>query len=206
MLNQFADAPFSLILILLNLLIGIYSLAKDPSLVPRMAMTPIRIRENGEYYRFLTGGFVHAGGMHLAFNVFTLFFFGPPIEGRLGPYGFLLVYLVSGIAANVVAYFVHRRNDRYSAVGSSGSIAGVLFGFCLFWPTAQIVVLVIPMPAWIFALAFIGFSVYAMVKRPGGELGRIAHEAHLGGALAGFILTMLLEPDALGLFFRNLGL
>ncbi len=207
MLNEFVDAPFTLLILLINLLIGIYTFGMDPSLIGRMALTPIRIREHGEYYRFVTGGFVHAGWAHLAFNMFTLFFFGPFLERKLGLVIFLIVYLGSGLAANLVSYLVHRKHDNYSAVGASGSIAGIVFAFCLFEPFRRIILfLVVPMPAWVFAIAFVGFSIYAMKKKFDGELGRIAHEAHLGGAIGGAFLTILFRPDVFVSFLDKIGL
>jgi membrane associated rhomboid family serine protease len=207
MLNAFFDAPFSLALLLVNLLIGFYSFAMDPNLIGRMAMRPIRIRKDGEYYRLLTGTFAHAGWAHLAFNLITLYYFGPVVEMNLGATGFLIVYFGSGIAANVFAFLLHKKEDNYSAVGASGSIAGVLFAFSLLYPFVRIYLfMVLPMPAWFFAVAFVGVSIYAMRKQMSGEMGRIAHDAHLAGALAGLVLTILWRPNVVPEFLNMIGL
>ncbi len=206
MMNQFFEAPFSLFLLLINILIGVYAISKDPSLVGRMAFTPSRIRDHGEYYRVITGSFVHAGPGHLAFNMITLFYFGPYLELTLGSWRFLVVYFGAGLAASILSYLMHRTDDKYSAVGASGSIAGLVFAFCLFKPFYYIVLFfVLPLPAWFFAIAFVVFSVYAMRRKFDGEMGRIAHEAHLGGALGGALITILVRPDVLPMFLGPIG-
>ncbi len=206
-MSIFTEAPFSLFLLLVNGLIGLYSLNMDPSLVGRMAFTPSRIRDHREYYRLITGGFVHAGLGHLAFNMITLYYFGPFLELTLGSVSFLLIYFGSSLTASAFSYFIHRSNENYSAVGASGSISGLVFAFCLFNPFRQLILFfVVPMPAWFFALAFVGFSIYAMKKKFKGELGRIAHEAHLGGAIGGVLLTILIEPRSIQIFLGQIGL
>lgn len=206
-MSMFTEAPFSLFLILINGMIGLYSLNMDPSLVDRMALTPSRIREHREYYRLITGGFVHASFGHLAFNMITLFYFGPFLELTLGSVSFLLIYFGSSLTASAMSYFIHRSNANYSAVGASGAISGLVFAFCLFNPFRQLILFfVVPMPAWLFAVAFVGFSIYAMRKKLAGGLGRIAHEAHLGGAVGGVVFTILVEPRAIQIFLSQIGI
>ena len=207
MMNQFVDAPFSLFLILINVIIGAYSIYQDQSLVEKMAFTPRRIKENGEYYRILSGGFIHDGGAHLLFNMITLYYFGPNLELTIGAIPFLIIYFGSGLTAHAIAYAVNRKNLLYSAVGASGSISGVLFAFSLYYPMAQLgIFFVIPMRAWIFVVVFVLFSVWAM--RTKSEIGgsRIAHDAHLGGALGGALLTVIMDPSVVGSFLTKIGL
>jgi membrane associated rhomboid family serine protease len=200
-----SETPVTLILILLNVIVGIYSVYMDTSLVSRMAFKPARIRNNGEYYRFITAGFVHAGNAHLAFNMLTLYFFGPYLELRLGSSIFALVFLFSLLSAHLLTYVRQRNTESYSAVGASGAISGILFAYCLFNPFSRIgVFFVLWIPAWAFAIAFVGFSLYAMKQQASGNLGRIAHEAHLGGAIGGVVITLLLKPEAWTIFLNQL--
>jgi membrane associated rhomboid family serine protease len=77
--------------------------------------------------------------------------------------------------------------------------------FCLFRPFDQIgLFFAIWMPAWLFAVGFLGFSVYAMSRRGDPNMGGIAHEAHLGGALGGVLATLLVEPAALSIFLNQI--
>ncbi|MEL6613401.1 MAG: rhomboid family intramembrane serine protease [Pseudomonadota bacterium] len=194
---MFLDAPVTLFLLIVNVLIGVYTSSADPSLVGRMAFRPAQVLRDREWYRFFTAGFLHVGIAHLAFNMITLFFFGPVVEGILGPARFALLYIGSDVAANALTMARHRKNPTYSAVGASGAISGVVFSYCLFDPFGLLYIfLAIPMPAILFAVLYVVFSVQA--SRQGG--GRIAHEAHLGGAIGGLALTILLYPAALSFF------
>ncbi|TDI72812.1 MAG: rhomboid family intramembrane serine protease [Bacteroidetes bacterium] len=206
-MNLFAEAPLSLFLLLINGIIGVYSIFMDQSLVTRMAFTPRRITENKEYYRVITGGFIHAGLGHLFFNMMTLYFFGPYLEMRIGGAGFILIYFGAGLSAHAMAYVMNRENKLYSAVGASGSISGIVFAYCLYNPLSQIgLFFFIWMPAWVFAVAFVVFSVWAMrTKRPIGG-AYIAHDAHLGGAFGGALIAIALDASVLSAFFSQIGL
>jgi len=197
------DAPVTFALLALNVLVGLYTLYADPSLVGRLAFRPHSFWHRRELWRALSAGFVHTGGTHLLFNMVTLYFFGPSIEGLLGPAKFLAIYFGSEIVANLATLVRYRDDPSYSAVGASGAISGVLFSYCLFAPWSLLYIFfAIPMPAILFAVLYVVGSVWA--AKQGG--GRIAHEAHLGGALGGVLLTLLLEPRALPHFLSQMGL
>ena len=199
---QLLATPVTAFFLVINVLVGAYSLLVAPDLIGRWAFRPAAVRK-GEWERWLTAGFVHTGLAHLAFNMITLFYFGPLIEGVLGWWRFLIVYVGSELAANALTYWRHRDDPAYSAVGASGAISGVLFAFVLFAPWEKLYVFfAIPMPAIVFAGLYVAFSVYASNQ----QVGRVAHEAHLGGALGGIVLTLLLYPAAAGIFLRQIGL
>ena len=190
-------APVTSVLLLANVLVGIYTMTTNPDLINRWAFRPALAVKGGEWSRWISAGFVHAGLAHLAFNMITLYFFGPLIEGIVGPVRFIAIYFGSELAANALTYWRHKNNPAYSAVGASGAISGVLFSFCLFSPFSTLgIMFIIPMWAIVFAPLYIVLSIYA--ARQGG--GRIAHEAHLGGALGGLALTILLYPAAISIF------
>ena len=194
--------PVTAFFLLINILVGAYSLLADPGIIDRWAFRPAAVRK-GEWGRWITAGFVHTGFAHLAFNMVTLFFFGPFIEGTIGWWRFVLVYAGSELAANALTYWRHRDNAEYSAVGASGAISGVVFAFVLFRPWAELYVFFfLPLPAIVFAFLYVAFSVYASNR----QVGRVAHEAHLGGAIGGIVLTLLLYPAALGIFLEQLGI
>lgn len=203
MLAELVQTPVTLFFLTLNVLVGAYSLFVDPSLIGKWSFRPYVVRQRQEMGRWLTAGVVHVGLAHLAFNMITLFFFGPLIEGVMGPWRFLAVYVGSELAANALTYWRHKDDPNYSAVGASGAISGVLFSFVLFAPFEMLYVFfAIPMPAIVFAVLYVALSIYS--SKQGG--GRIAHEAHLGGALGGVILTIALYPAVVGIFLQQLGL
>lgn len=202
---QLLQTPITLALLLSNLGVSGWALTADPTLIADLSFQPRRIRKNGEYYRFLTAGFVHAGGTHLAFNMITLYFFGPLLERILGAAGFLALYFGAELAAHALTFVLNRNDPNYSAVGASGAISGVVFAFCVFFPLRNLYLFfALPIPAVVFAFGYVFASVYAM--RGGGNQGMsdwIAHEAHVGGALAGIVLTIILRPDAVQIFLES---
>lgn len=205
-MDALLQSPITLALILLNLGISGYAMLEDVRLIDELSFRPVRIQENNEYYRFLTAGFVHGGGAHLAFNMITLYFFGPQLERILGPAAFIVLYFGSELTAHGLTFLYHRTDPHYAAVGASGAISGVLFGFCLYAPLTLLgVMMVIPMPAIVFAVLYVVISVYAIGNTEPGAPGGIAHEAHLGGALGGVVLTILLDyPRPINAFLREM--
>ncbi len=204
-MDALLQSPITLALLLLNVGISGYAMLADHSLIDELSFRPVRIQEHGEYYRFLTAGFVHAGGAHLAFNMITLFFFGPLLERILGAGAFLVLYFGAELIAHALTFVMHRTDPHYAAVGASGAISGVVFAFCVFFPLRNLYVFfALPLPAIVFAFLYVFGSAYAMRGgRQQGISGGIAHEAHLGGALAGILLTILLEPRSVQIFLQS---
>jgi membrane associated rhomboid family serine protease len=108
------------------------------------------------------------------------------------------IYFSSMLLGSIFTVIPHFKNPGYVAVGYSGAISGILFSFIMFFPKTpiNIIFIPIPVPAYLFAIFYIAISIYG-VKR---SLGNIGHEAHLGGALAGIIMTILIFPDVIGKF------
>ncbi len=159
----------------------------------RYIFEPERILAWKEYYRLVTSAFLHADLRHLIFNMLSLYFFGPSLEFLLGKSQFLLVYFAAVVGGNLLSLYVHRHHD-YRAYGASGGVCGIIFAYILFFPGASIgfLFLPLPIPGWIYAIGYILFSFYGM-KEHKGDIG---HDAHLGGAIIGFLLTALLHPQS----------
>ena len=152
-----------------------------------------------QHYRIFTSSFLHGDLFHLLFNMMTLYYFGPVVELELGTDGFLVVYFGAILASGIISFYVNRSNADYSSLGASDGVSGVLLSFCLFYPLDKLYFLFIPIgiPAIVFAVIFIAISAGLM----GREGNRISHEGHLGGALAGVILTVLMRPEVIGQLF-----
>ena len=198
-----ASSPISALLLVVNILTTCYVLFMDPRALDRLALKPYRVKQDQEAYRLLTSGLVHVNMGHLLVNMVTLFFFGPALEYQLGPIGFLVLYLGSDLASGALSMIKHHDDAWYSSVGASGAISGVVIAYALFYPLRPIYMMFIPIgiPAIVFAGLYIGFSAWAAKdQRPGS----IAHIAHLGGALGGLLITVILEPSILTHFIRML--
>ena len=192
---QLLATPVTAFFLVINVLVGAYSLPVEPDLIGRWAFRPAAVRK-GEWERWLTAGFVHTGLAHLAFNMITLFYFGPLIEGVLGWWRFLIVYVGSELAANALTYWRHRDDPAYSAVGASGAISGVLFAFVLFAPWEKLYVFfAIPMPAIVFAASTSRSRSTPRTSRSGAwPTGAPRRRPRR------IVLTLLLYPAAAGIF------
>jgi membrane associated rhomboid family serine protease len=182
---------------------------RDASLLNRLIMSPTRITVHKEYYRLLTSGFVHADQGHLIFNMLTLYFFGEAIERLLvGTFGqtmgwvcFLAFYLLGIIASDIPTYLKNRNNYGYAALGASGGVASLLFGYVLIAPLSDICLYyILCMPGFIFGLLYLGYS-YIQAKRGTDNIG---HDAHFYGSLFGLVFMAILIPSALPNFISQI--
>ncbi|NPD15300.1 rhomboid family intramembrane serine protease [Xinfangfangia sp. D13-10-4-6] len=138
--------------------------------------------------------FIHAGWMHLAGNMLFLWIFGDNLESEMGHAGFLLFYLLAGAAA-AIGQALPDPGSAVPMVGASGAIAGVMGGYLLLYPRAQVDVLLIvviffrvfTLPAWLVLGLWFAIQIFSGVAVPGDG---VAYLAHAGGFVAGLILTL----------------
>ncbi|OOS23435.1 rhomboid family intramembrane serine protease [Moraxella porci DSM 25326] len=191
------------VIIIITVLISIAAWQSRP-LLERLIFYPPAVNR-GQYDRLLTHGFIHADGMHLLFNMFTLYFFGRVIErfyiAKFGSLGFVGFYVLAIIVAILPTYARNKNNPRYSSLGASGAVSAVLFAYILFapWNTLYLFA-VLPIPAIVFAVAYVAYSIWA--DRRGG--GNINHSAHLFGAVFGVVATIAIEPAIIVHFIDRL--
>lgn len=183
-------APFILILLAAIALIS-YRAIKDPLLFNRLKFNVSAV-ENGEYYRLLTAGFIHVDYNHLFFNGFTLFIFGGNALYGLGTINFILLYLISLLMGNGLAYYYHKKNPYYTAVGASGAIMGIVYSSILMFPEMELAFIFfpVPMPAYIFGVGYLIYTLFGIKSQNDG----IGHTAHFGGAIGGIICTLVFDP------------
>lgn len=147
----------------------------------------------GQKERMLTSGFLHVDFTHLLFNMLTLYFFADVVISGFGPVKFLGIYLISLIAGSLLALFFHKNEPFYSAVGASGAVTGILYAAILLHPTMSLYLMFIPIPipAYVVGIGYLLYSIYGMKNR----VGNIGHTAHFGGAIGGYVTTLLFMPD-----------
>jgi membrane associated rhomboid family serine protease len=202
-----ADSPVTITLIFANVVISLWALYSNPIYFERFAEWPYQIIHQKRYYQIVTSAFLHANLGHLFFNMLALFSFGLTLEAfwneqfdfPTGSIIFGVVYFISLLFGSCFTILFHNKDPHYVAVGASGAVSGIVFSYIVYAPFSTIFVLFAPMPAWLFAILWIGFSIYGMRTR----LGNIGHEAHLGGAIAGFAFTLLFIPDAFEIFLSH---
>lgn len=184
-------APCSFSIILVTCVVswlGFRSRAVEEQLI----FEPQAILAGKEFYRLVTSAFLHSGWNHLLLNMVSLWFFGPWIERHLGAPQFLLVYFGAIVGGSLLSLYIHRHHE-YRAYGASGGVCGIIFAFVLLFPGVGVnLYFAIPVPGWLYAIGFILGSFFAM--KGGGD--NIGHDAHLGGAILGFLIAAALQPRA----------
>ncbi len=184
-----------LLLIIANVLVSMKGF-KDYTFLNKYKFQISRVL-SGEKIRVLSSGFLHVDWMHLGFNMYALYLFGDIVAKILGIPDFLIIYFGSLLAGSLYSLQYHKKEPYYSAVGASGAVSGVVYASILLFPDMKLLLFfAIPMPGYIFGVGYLLYSIYGMKK----QLGNIGHSAHLGGAIGGFVITLLLNPS---LFITN---
>lgn len=189
-------------LIIINVLMFLATLSFERFMYTYLSLFPVQ-SPLFQPYQVVTHMFMHGSSMHIFFNMFTLFMFGPDIERAFGPKKFLIYYLATGLGAAALHTFVQYIEVSQMApnsaelmdmlgtptVGASGAIFGLLAAFGMLYPNRMLMLLIppIPMKAKYFVLIFGAIELYLGLsgKQPG-----VAHFAHLGGAIFGVLIML----------------
>jgi membrane associated rhomboid family serine protease len=164
--------------------------------------------KSGEHYRLLTAGFLHADFMHLAFNMYALYGFGGIVEQWFeyvvpgGRYAYLVYYLLAVVLANIPTFYKQKSNPNFRSLGASGAVSAVVFSAILLNPGLELMIMFIPIPikGWLFGLLYLLYSSYASKNNNDA----IDHEAHFWGAVFGFAVPAIIEPELLTRFFAQI--
>ena len=198
------QSPVTFILIGITCLVS-WMAFNNRKLMDRLILWPPAIDQHRQYDRLVTYGFIHGDFMHLLFNMVTLFFFGQQIEQLMtrvmGIWAYPVFYVSALVVSILPTYLKNQKNPNYFSLGASGAVSAVLFAFVLLAPWSTIGVMFIPMPAIVFAVLYIAYSIW--MDHRGGD--RINHSAHLAGAAYGVLFMVIMEPRVLGIFLQQLG-
>lgn len=148
--------------------------------------------KRGEKIRIFSSGFLHVDTAHLFLNMLTLYFFADVVIASLGSVAFLIIYFASLLLGNLLSYYFHKDDLQYNAVGASGAVSGIIYAAILLYPDMSLYLffIPIPIPAYVFGIGYMLYSIYGMKN----QIGNIGHDAHFGGAVGGYILTLILAP------------
>lgn len=186
--------PWVLRLLVANVAIFIVTMAV-PVLLHALLLVPALVLVRP--WTVVSYMFLHANLWHLLFNMIGLFFFGPRLEVRLGSRHFLGLYFFSGIVAALASLLT----PWAAIVGASGAVFGILLAFARYWPTERIFIWgVLPIQARWFVIILTVLSLWGGV---GGTMGGVAHFAHLGGFLGGFLYLKWVERRSPAARFRK---
>ena len=198
----------TLVIILVTVLIS-YQAFSNQDMSRKLLHSPYLESKNKQYYRMLTAGFVHGGWGHLLINMFVLYFFGQNVEytfdlvfgPTMGKINFILLYLLSIVAANIATYFKHKQSPHFASLGASGAVSAVVFASILFAPWDCLYIYgIIPIQGIIGGLLYLGWSSWASKNRR----DHVDHDAHLWGAIFGVVFTIALNPRIFTVFMQQL--
>jgi membrane associated rhomboid family serine protease len=193
------EISVALVIFVTTIALSLMGLYASPKIIDRNLFRPYWLLRRKQYDTVVTSGFVHADLMHLIFNMVTYYFFAFRLEDRIGGIQFGLLYLIGLLVSHAGTYHKHKNNPEYASLGASGAISAVLFAAIVYNPqqSLYIIPIPVPIPAPLFALGYLAYSWYAS-QHPHG---RINHDAHLGGAVAGLLFVAITAPGAYGRLF-----
>ena len=191
-------------LIIINVLVFVAQLVLDAqfNLTDKLALYPFGTPQFRPY-QIATHMFTHSPSLifHILFNMFGLWMFGKELENRWGPKRFLFFYLVCGVGAAFAHLAVEAYTGNYSAaVGASGAVMGILAAFAYLFPNTELFIMFIPFPVkakW----AVLGLIAIDLFSGVGGRGDNVAHFAHLGGAITGFLLVLIWNKSSRKRFY-----
>lgn len=189
----------TLIIVVITVLFSLQGF-NNPAFFDKFKHSPYVESRHNEYYRWLTSGFLHVDYMHLAINMFVFWQFGGAVEhiyqSLFGESGgsilFVLMYFTSIVCGDLVTFAKYKEMPHYTAVGASGGVSGVLFAYILFNPWAEMALYgIIPFRAIVGGVLYMVYEEWA--SRNSND--NIGHDAHMFGAIAGMVVTVVLEPQ-----------
>ena len=189
-------APAAALLLATMLIASLLALYRLPALLDRHLFRPYWFWPRQQFATLVTSAFLHADLPHLLFNAFTFWAFAFSLERQIGTLRFIALYAFGLLVSSAGTWLMHRREPGYQTLGASGAILAVLFAAIVYTPSQSIFILPIPVPipAPLFALAYLAYSVWASRQ----ARGRVNHDAHLGGAVAGVLFVLLTDTPAIG--------
>ena len=201
----------TIIIIIVTLIITVIAFYSE-ELLSKMMLNPYQVYYKKEWYRMITHGFLHADWTHLIINMIVLYSFGSNVEawfGRLKMAGYIesvaitysLLYFGGIIISSGITLFRHRNNRWYNSVGASGAVSAIIFTSIFFNPLDRLYFFaVIPIPGIVFAILYLVYSSY-MSRR---SRDNINHDAHLLGAVYGFLFPFLIDVNLISHFLKGL--
>src|SRR5512140_2822119 len=197
--------PVTLALLVANVIIFLLQQGGGDTLLVDFALWPIGPHQVAQLddgsmaqigfqpWQIVSYSFLHGSYAHIGFNMLALWMFGGPVEEVLGGRRYTFYYfacVIGAACAQLAVMALFQSGHFYPTVGASGGVFGLLLAFAIFYPQARIAFLFVPVPVPA-PLFVIGYMILELVLGITGTQAGVAHFAHLGGALIGFVLIKL---------------
>ena len=202
---MFASCTF--IIIIVTSLIS-YASFKNEKLKNELLFSPFEYSNKKKWWIILTHGFIHADFLHLFFNMYVLYIFGPSLESyfesssEIGWVYFISFYLLGIIFSTLPSIFKHNNNPNYRSLGASGAVSSVVFAYIIIFPLRELGLLLIPgvfLPGFIFGVLYLVAEHYLSKK----QYSNIAHDAHISGSVFGIFFILAYDYKNLLIFFEK---
>jgi len=190
--------PAAVVIMVVTIIVSLVGL-KSPHVIEKTVLRPYWVTRRGEWERLITSGFVHGSGGHLFFNMLSFFFFAFPLERVIGSARFIILYFAGLVLSDLGTWYKHRNNPDYASLGASGAVLAVMFAYIVYFPSSSLYLFFVPVPipAPLFAVGYLAYSWYQSRQ----NVGRINHDAHIGGAITGLLFVAVFDRGAYqGLF------
>ncbi|MXV49893.1 rhomboid family intramembrane serine protease [Pedobacter sp. HMF7647] len=196
------NSPVSSFIFLITIVTSLYAFYNE-GVYGKFMLHPYSVSRGKSLYTFITSGLIHRDWGHLFMNMLSYYFFAFTLEGIIGSWQFGVLYMASLVLSDISTVIKYKDHYAYHSLGASGAVSAVVFSYILFDPLTKFIIfpLPIPIPAVIFGVLYLAYSVYAS-----RQSSSINHDAHFYGALSGIIITIVFYPQVIGMFFSKLGL
>ena len=185
-----------------------YASFKNEKLKNELLFSPFEYSNKKKWWIILTHGFIHADFLHLFFNMYVLYIFGPSLESyfesssEIGWVYFISFYLLGIIFSTLPSIFKHNNNPNYRSLGASGAVSSVVFAYIIIFPLRELGLLLIPgvfLPGFIFGVLYLVAEHYLSKK----QYSNIAHDAHISGSVFGIFFILAYDYKNLLIFLEK---
>ena len=190
-------SPVTFAIILITCIVSIISF-NNSNVKKELILSPYKVLNEKKVWLLITHAFIHADYLHLFFNMYVLYMFGPYLElyfeynASLGFISYILFYILSAIFATIPALYKNGNNPNYLSLGASGAVSAVVFAYIVLNPLRELGIILLPgiwIPGFIFGILYLVAENYMSKKK----YSNIAHDAHISGALFGVFFILFFD-------------
>lgn len=190
-------SPITFAIILITCIVSIISF-NNSNVKKELILSPYKVLNEKKVWLLITHAFIHADYLHLFFNMYVLYMFGPYLElyfdynASLGFISYILFYILSAIFATIPALYKNGNNPNYLSLGASGAVSAMVFAYIVLNPLRELGIILLPgiwIPGFIFGILYLVAENYMSKKK----YSNIAHDAHISGSLFGVFFILFFD-------------